>query len=109
MKCKELFQKIDEIMNDFKIIILSCDDKVASNEEVRNICDMYIDLGFLLDGVFSLVRTECGKLTEEITQLTRRMIKAAVKLWKYLRLSMLAPKMHGMEDHLLQQMIKWGD
>ena len=68
---------------------------------------MTIDLGLLLDGVFSLGRTKCGKLTEEIISLQRRMIKATIKLWKYLRFLMMAPKIHGIDDHLLEQMIRW--
>ena len=69
--------------------------------------DMYRDLGFLLDGVFSLARTGCGKLTQEKIVLCRRMINGVMKLWRYLKLSLKGPKIHQLEDHLLDQMIKW--
>ena len=65
------------------------------------------DLGFILDGIFSMGRTKCGELTDYIVYLTRRMIKATLQLWRCLRMSMKGPKIHGVEDHLLEQMIRF--
>lgn len=69
--------------------------------------EMYTHLGFILDGIFSLGRTKRGQLTDDKIDLTKRMIKAALKLWRCLQLSMQGTKIHGLEDHLLEQMIMY--
>ena len=107
VKVKLFLQNVDKIFDDFKEIIMSCDNRQAKEEEVSIMVSMYRDLGFLMDGVFSMGRTPCGKLTAEMIGLTSRMISASMKLWRYLRLSMRGPKIHGFEDHLLEQMIRW--
>ena len=40
-------------------------------------------------------------------KLVDRSINAMMKLWRYLRLSMRGPKIHGVEDHLRDQMIHY--
>ena len=40
-------------------------------------------------------------------QLLQRMIKAVLKMWRFLRLSMDGPKIHALEDHLMTQIKKY--
>ena len=68
---------------------------------------MYRDLGFLLDGVYSLARTELGKVTDEIINDTKRIVKAILTMWRHLGLSMRGPKIHGLEDHLVEHMVHY--
>ena len=107
VKIKKLLQSIDVIFEDFRNIIIEQEDRLADDEEVHKMTSMYSTLGFLVDGIFSLGRTKCGELNEDMISLTRRMVIAFVRMWRYLRLSMKGPKIHGMEDHLLDQMIEY--
>jgi hypothetical protein len=107
VKVKVLLQNIDKIFLDFKTLIIGVDGRGADDDEVNSIIEMYTHLGFILDGIFSMGRTKCGELTDEIVDTTRRMIKAVLHLWRCLRMSMQGPKIHGMEDHLLEQMIRF--
>ena len=88
---KVLLQNIDKIFLDFKSIIMDIEDRAAADDEVNSIIDMYTHLGFILDGIFSIERTKCGELSDDKVTLTKRMIKAALKLWRCLRLSMQGP------------------
>ena len=106
-KIQVLFQNIDKLFGTFKDIIMNQEDKSATDEEVAVVISMFIDLGFVMDGVFSLARTPCGQLTATKINLMNRMCKATMKLWRYLRLSLKAPKIHGIEDHMLEHMIRW--
>jgi hypothetical protein len=108
VKVKVLLQNIDKIFGEeFKEIIMEVEDREVGDDEVNQMVDMYRDLGFMLDGVFSLGRIGCGKLTDEDVELTRRMVGGVMKLWRYLRLSMKGPKIHRLEDHLMKHMIRW--
>jgi hypothetical protein len=108
VKVKVLLQNINKIFGEeFKEIIMEVEDREVGNGEVNQMVDMYRDLGFMLDGVFSLGRIGCGKLAVEDVELTRGMVGGVMKLWRYLRLSMKGPKIHGLEDHLLEHMIRW--
>ena len=62
---KLLLQKIDVVFDEFHTLLLGVNDRKADNEEVFTIVSMYQDLGYLLDGVFSLARTPHGELTDE--------------------------------------------
>ena len=104
---KILLQAIDNLFGvEFKNIIVSVDEKTrdAKDTEVKQMLEMYTHLGFLLDGVFSLARTRCGELTDANLNLCKRMVAAVMIMWRNLRLSMRGPKIHGMEDHLIEQM-----
>jgi hypothetical protein len=100
---KVLFQKASLIFNQFRIIINEIEDKPASPDEVNDITSMYEDLFYVLDGLYSLMRTPCGKFTEELEDLMQRYIDATMKMWRFLRLSLNGPKIHGIEDHLCHQ------
>ena len=104
---KDVLQAIDKLFGvEFKNIILSVNESERSGKdtEVNQILEMYTHLGFLLDGVYSLARTRNGELTDDKLNLCRRMVAAVLVMWRNLRLSMRGPKIHGMEDHLLEQM-----
>ena len=107
VKVKALFQNIDKFFEDFKTIMLEVNQRAAADDEVTTMLDMHSDLGFLLDGAFAMTRTKVGKLNDELVNAMRRMIKCCLQLWRFLRLSMNGPKMHGMEDHLLAHMQRW--
>ena len=71
VKIKVLLQSINVIFEDFKTIIIGVEDRLADDDEIDTITSMYSIMGFLVDGIFSLGRTRCGKMTEEMTNLTR--------------------------------------
>ena len=102
---KDILQVIDVLFNvKFKNLILAVTDREADDEEVNMMMEMYSHLGILLDGVFSLARTRCGDLDESKISLTKRMIEAVLIMWRNLRFSMRGTKIHGLEDHVVQQM-----
>ena len=107
VKVKVLFQNVDVIMAEFKLICDECEEKGATDEEVDEMVGRYSHLGSLLDGVFSIARMPCGTVTLEDERLLERMIKAVMQMWRGLRLSMLGPKIHGLEDHLLDQVKRY--
>ena len=100
-----LLQKCDEIFEDFKQTIVKVpEDERCDNDEVADMTRRYVELCTLLDGLFSIARTPTGEATEEILQLAQRYVTAVMVKWRDLRLSMRLPKVHGLEDHLVQQM-----
>ena len=108
VKIKVLLQAVDKLFQvDFKDIIFGVLDREADDNEVNMMVNMYMHLGFLLDGFFSLARTRCGELTNEIINLTKRMVAAVLKMWRNLRFSTRGTKLHGLEDHLVEQMVHY--
>ena len=110
VKVKELLQKIDVIFGkEFKKVLLEVpeNERLAKNDEVNKMVDMYRDLGFLMDGVFATARIKNGELTEDDIDFMRRLTNATAKMWRNLRLSFEKPKIHGVEVHILQQMVLW--
>ena len=59
------------------------------------------------DTLFSLSRTICGKITCEIIEKSRIIIQKVILCWRNLRFSSKMPKLHGIEDHLLDHIIKY--
>ena len=49
----------------------------------------------------------CGKTTKEIIDKLEIIIKNSLSCWRNLRLSTKTVKIHGIEDHLLNQMMKY--
>mmetsp|Transcript_28857 Transcript_28857/g.33537 ORF Transcript_28857/g.33537 Transcript_28857/m.33537 type:complete len:286 (+) Transcript_28857:991-1848(+) len=78
VKVKVLLQNIDKIFEEFKTEIMSIDDRAADDNEVTTQIEMYTHLGFILDGIFSMARTKCGDLTNDMIDLIRRMNKAVL-------------------------------
>ena len=100
VKVKVLFQNVDVIMAEFKLICNECEEKGATDDEMVG---KYSHLGSLLDGVFLMARMPRGTVTLEDERLLEKMIKAVMQMWTGLRLTMLGPKIHGLDDHLLDQ------
>ena len=73
---------------------LGVENRATKDEEVHKVINYYINLGYLLDSVFSLAMTESGRLDEEIILRLQRMIKAVLKMCSSMMLSMKAPKIH---------------
>jgi hypothetical protein len=107
VKIQLLLQSIDEIFAEMKLIVMDVEDRSADDDEVNKMFEMYAHLGFILDGIYSLARTKCGQLDDDKVALIKRMISAALHLWRCLRLSMRGPKVHGLEDHLVDQMVRY--
>jgi hypothetical protein len=108
VKVKVLLQKIDIIFDEFHNIILDCEDRKADEVEVFTVVTMYQTLGYLLDGTFSIARTPYGEMSDDKRLLMDRTVNALMKMWRYLRLSTKGPKIHGVEDHLRDQMNEVG-
>ena len=75
--------------------------------EVIDVTERYIEICTLFDTLFSLSRTTCGSLTNEIIDKLQIVIKKVKLCWRKLRFSSKMPKIHGIEDHLLDQIIKY--
>ena len=76
-------------------------------DEVNDVTERYIEICALFDTLFSLSRTVCGKITGEIIETLRIIIQKIMLCWRNLRFSSNMPKIHGIEDHLLDQIIKY--
>ena len=63
----------------------------------------YIEICTLFDSLFSLLRTLAGKITTEIIDKLEIVIDKTMICWRNLRLSTKMVKIHGIEDHLLDQ------
>jgi hypothetical protein len=98
------FQKADEIFQQIRTILLEVDGRLANNDEVDDMVRRYTELCTLLDFLFSLARTPSGDATEEVCVLADECVEKVMAKWRDLRLSMLMPKMHGIEDHLVEGM-----
>jgi len=75
--------------------------------EVVDVTERYIEICTLFDTLFSLSRTTCGSLTNDIIDKLKIIIKKVMICWRNLRFSSKMPKIHGIEDHLLDQIIKY--
>lgn len=109
MHVQVLFQKADEIFGNFLTIILNDLNELRQStaEEARDMVERYVELSTLLDGLFALSRTPSGELTEEISNEAKRYVKVVMVKWRDLRLSTVMPKVHTLEDHLINQMQQW--
>ena len=80
VKVKVLLQNINWVFgNDFKHIIKEVEDKIPDDNKVDSIINMYWDLGFLLDRLFSIARLGCGKLSEDNLRFSERYVNAIKK------------------------------
>ena len=104
VKVQVLFQNVDVIFGEFQEKVMAIQDRRADDDEVRQMFEMYIKLGFILDGIFSLARTKTGYLEQEDIDLQKRFVRSCIHMWRCLRFSSRGPKIHGIEDHLLDSM-----
>ena len=102
-----LFQNTDNICKHFSIEI----NKIITNDdqkkEVEDYTMRYIDICTLFDSLFSLSRTLTGNITSEIINELEIVIDKKMIFWRNLRLSTKTVKIHGIEDHLLDQIKKY--
>jgi hypothetical protein len=108
VKVKVLLQKIDVVFDEFHNIILDCEDRKADKVEVFTIVTMYQTLGYLLDGTFLIARTPYGEMSDKKWLLMDQTVNELMKMWRYLRFLTKGPKIHGVEDHLREQMNEIG-
>ena len=67
----------------------------------------FIEICTLFDSLFSLSRTLTGKMTSDIIDKLENFIEKTMLCWRNLRLSTKMVKIHGIEDHLLDQIKKY--
>ena len=103
-----MFQKSNEIFTQFKEDISKSIKEEDKLNEVIDVTERYIEICTLFDTLFSLSRTTCGSLTNDIIDKLKIIIKKVMICWRNLRFSSKMPKIHGIEDHLLDQIIKYG-
>ena len=76
-------------------------------KEVEDYTMRFIEICTLFDSLFSLSRTLTGKMTSEMIDKLEIVIEKTMLCWRNLRLLTLMPKIHGIEDHLLDQIKKY--
>ena len=64
---------------------------------------------YLFYTLFSLSRTICGEITSIMIEKLRNIIQKVILCWRNLRFSFKMPKIHGIEDHLRDQIIKYNE
>ena len=62
-----------------------------------------IEMCTLFASLFSLSRTPCGEMNDEKLKQLNEIIKLSMIVWRNLRMSMQMIKIHGVEDHLFDQ------
>ena len=62
-----------------------------------------IDICTLFDSLFSLSRTSCGEMNDEKLKQLKEIIKLSMMKWRNLRMAIQMIKVHGVEDHLFDQ------
>ena len=102
-----IFQNSNEIFTQFKEDISKLIKEEDKINEVIDVTERYIEICTLFDILFSLSRTTCGSLTNEIIDKLQIVIKKVMLCWRNLHFSSKIPKIHGIEDHLLDQIIKY--
>ena len=84
---------------------------IISNEKVVLILDdqinRYIEICILFDTFFSIARTPCGEMDDSKLNNFNEIITLCMLKWRNLRLSMKMIKIHGIEDHLFDQIKKF--
>ena len=99
----------NEIFNQFKICITKFISEEDQINEINDVTERYIEICTLFDTLFSLSRIVCGKLLGEIIEKLRIIIKKIMLCWRNLRFSSKMPKIYGIEDHSLGQIIKYNE
>ena len=92
---KQFLKEIMTIISDEKVLLI-LDDQV----------NRYIEICILFDTLFSIARTLCGEMDDAKLINLNEIITLCMLKWRNLRLSMKMIKIHGVEDHLFDQMKK---
>ena len=100
---QKLLQNSNRICTDFKEEIT----KIITDKRIFKIIDeevsCYIEICTLFDSLFSLSRTPCGEMNDEKLKQLKEIITLSMMKWRNLRMSMQMIKIHGVEDHLFDQ------
>ena len=75
--------------------------------KIKDYIMSYIKIYTLLDSLFSLLRTLTETNTTKIIEKLEIVIDKTMICWRNLRLSTKIVKMHGIEDHILDQIKKY--
>jgi len=96
---------MDEIAA-FILSILQVDR--CPNVKVEEWVDTFKKILSVFDGIFSIARMSCSKVKDEHIVSLRNYIGTAMKLLRGLGHSTIAPKAHALEDHLAEQISRFG-
>ena len=81
--------------------------KIITEKNTLTIVDKevsrYIEICTLFDSLFSLSRTPYGEMNDDKLNQLNEIIKLRMINWRNLRMSMQMIKIHGVEDHLFDQ------
>ena len=75
--------------------------------KIKDYIMSYIKIYTLLDSLFSLLRTFTETNTTKIIEKLEIVIDKTMICWRNLRLSTKIVKIHGIEDHILDQIKKY--
>jgi hypothetical protein len=109
-----LMDKSQIIMQDIKNVLLQENEgyrgnalnqtQLCSQQEIIQWCDKFKDLLKVFDSIFSQARTFSGMFDPEQIEHLKKSVQTAVGLWRGMDQS-ISPKVHAIEDHLVEQII----
>jgi len=103
------YKHSSRVMDEIAAFILSIpQNDRCPNVEVEEWVDKFKKILSVFDGIFSTARMSCGKVKDEHIVSLRNYIGTAMKLWRGLGHSTVAPKAHALEDHLAEQISRFG-
>ena len=102
-----LFQNAESIFEKLKHHLINASTRVCNDEEIEDMTKRYIELCTLFDGLFNRARTKSGEASEEIINETKQYVTAIMVKWRDMNLSTDMLKIHGIEDHLVNQMQRY--
>ena len=89
---------VDEVKHFMCLPETAASQVVGTDEEIKNRCDLYCELLIAFDGCISGLRTKRFRVTEEVVERTKRYVKKAMELCRYLGFN-ITPKLHCLESH----------
>jgi hypothetical protein len=96
------------IMDDLHLMLINLPQRGScADEKGREVTAKYKNILHVFDGLFSLALTPSGLVTEEHIAKLQRFVAEGMKLWREMELSTEAPKPHAIEDHLIDQIIRF--
>ena len=102
-----LFQNAESIFEKLKVHLINAGTRVCNDEEIEDMTKRYIELCTLFDGLFNRARTKSGEASEEIINETKQYVTAIMVKWRYMNLLTDMLKIHGIEDHLVDQIQRY--
>jgi hypothetical protein len=102
-----MFNHSEEIFDEFQKYLheeIIAFDREWDKEEIADVLERFKELFVLCDYLISLARTKTGEVTEDTMTTTAQCIKVVMLKRQDLGMSMIMPKIHTVEDHLLWQL-----